>query len=77
MSFPRHFTESYEREGCFGEATLCTRAGAAVSGGFTLLEVVIAIAVLAVLVLGTMFLLVPVSRQARINHELRTADAEA
>ena len=46
-------------------------------GGFTLLEVMITVAVLSVLALSATLLLVPVSRQARINQEIQVAQSEA
>jgi type II secretory pathway pseudopilin PulG len=43
--------------------------------GMSLLEVVIALGILTALALATVLILVPVSRQGRINRETSTADA--
>ncbi len=45
--------------------------------GLTLLEVVISVAILASLTLGSTLIFVPVSRQARINREVAVANSEA
>ena len=46
-------------------------------GGFTLLEVVLTIAILSAVALATTLLLVPVARQSRIGRETEVANLEA
>jgi prepilin-type N-terminal cleavage/methylation domain-containing protein len=45
--------------------------------GFSLLEVMVGVAILATLTLSSMLVFVPVSRQARINREVAMANSEA
>src|SRR5262245_47399998 len=52
------------------------RAGGRVRG-MSLLEVVVGIAILTSLALAAILIIVPVSRQARINREVATANTEA
>ena len=45
--------------------------------GFTMLEIVVAVAILATLTFATLQVVVPVSRQGRISRELQVVTAEA
>lgn len=45
-------------------------------GGFTLVEVMLSISVLAILTLSTLLSIVPISRQNRVNREIELAMAE-
>lgn len=53
------------------------RVGGGRAGGFSLLELVVAIAILTGVGLATSVLLVPISRQTRIVRETRSANAAA
>ena len=54
-----------------------TRGGRERNGGFSLLEVVVTIAILSSVALATTLLLVPVARQSRIGRETEVANIEA
>lgn len=52
------------------------RADYGAEGGFSLIEVAMAVALLSILTISTLLTLVPVSRQTRLNREVEAATSE-
>jgi prepilin-type N-terminal cleavage/methylation domain-containing protein len=66
-----------ERKGAQTMNYMVERHGSRAERGMTLLEVVIAVAILTSLALSSTLIFIPVSRQARVNREISVANNEA